>query len=242
MLFWSVNVFAQDVNVQLKEASNLEKSFKDDQALIKYKDVLVTDPNNIFALVRSSELLSVIGSRQSDKNAKLDYFTKARDFAEKALAINANSVEANYVRAVVAAKLTEVEPENKKVIADVKDIKVYADKALTINPNFGKANYVLGKWNYEMVSLSWAKRTAIKVIFGGMPDASIENAFQYMEKCKALEPYFVLNYLDLAKAYKYDNQPAKAIDVLNQLVKLPTRTSDDVALKTEGKKLLAEMQ
>jgi uncharacterized protein YdiU (UPF0061 family) len=75
-----------------------------------------------------------------------------------------------------------------------------------------------------------------------MPPATIENAFKYMEKCRVLEPYFVLNFLDLAKAYKYDNQPAKAIEVLNQLVKLPLRTADDAALKAEGKTLLGQMQ
>jgi len=238
----SVNVFAQDVNVILKEASNLERSLKDDQALDKYKSVLAADPSNLQALIRSSEISSAIGARQTDKKAKQDYYEQARNYADKALAINANSADANYVRAVVAGKLTEVESDNKKLVADVKDIKTYGDKALAIDPNHGKANYVLGKWNYEMVTLSWAKKAAIKVLFGGMPGASIEEAFKYMEKCKTLEPYFVLNFSDLAKAYKYDNQPAKAIAVLNQLVKLPTRSPDDVALKAEGKKLLSEMQ
>ncbi|MCW3106287.1 MAG: hypothetical protein JWQ09_793 [Segetibacter sp.] len=242
VLLFSGNLFAQDVNVLLKEASNLERSLKDEPALNKYKEILVSDPSNIQSLIRSSEICSALGARQTDKKAKQDFYEKARDYAQKALAVDSNSADANYVRAVVAGKLTEIETDNKKLVADIKDIKTYADKALSINPNHGKANYVLGKWHFQMVTLSWTKKAALKVLFGGMPEASIENAFNYMEKCKTLEPYFVLNFLDLAKAYKYDNQPAKAIAVLNQLVKLPTRTPDDVALKTEGKTLLSEMQ
>jgi tetratricopeptide (TPR) repeat protein len=238
----SGHIFGQDINVLLKEASNLERSLKDDQALEKYKSVLSSDPSNIQALIRSSEICSAIGARQADKKLKQEYYDRAKDYADKALSINSNNADANYVRAVVAGKLTEVETDNKTVVANVRDIKTYADKALSIDANHGKANYVLGKWNYEMLTLPWAKKAAIKVLFGGMPDASIENAFKYMEKCKVLEPYFVLNFLDLAKAYKYDNQPAKAIAVLNQLVKLPTRTADDVQLKNEGKKMLSEMQ
>jgi hypothetical protein len=236
------SVFAQDVTVLLKEASNLERSFKDEQALDKYKEVLATDASNLQALVRSSELYCGIGGRQKDKNAKADSYAKAKEYADKAISIDSNSADANYVRAVVAGKLTEVETDNKKLVADVKEIKTFADKALSINPNHGKANYVLGKWNFQMVTLSWTKKAAIKVLFGGMPEATIENATNYMEKCRKLEPYFVLNFLDLAKAYKYDNKPAKAIEVLNQLVKLPTRSADDMALKEEGKTLLAEMQ
>lgn len=238
----SVQLFSQTADVLLKEAANLERSLKEEAALDKYKQVLAADPANMKALVRSSELSSAIGARQADKNAKTTYYNLAKDYADKAISIDSNSADAYYARAVVAGKLTEVETENKKLVAHVKDIKTYADKALAINPNHARANYVLGKWNFEVLTLPWAKKAAVKVLFGGMPSATIENAYKYMEKCKTIEPYFVLNYLDLAKAYKYDHKPAQAINVLNQLVKLPTRTADDLALKSEGKKLLSEMQ
>ena len=238
----SGHLFSQQTDVLFKEAVNLERSQKEEAALEKYKQILSSDPKNTKALVRSSELSSAIGARQQDKNAKTVYYNLAKDYADKAISIDSNNADAYYVRAVAAGKLTEVETENKKLVSDVKDIKIYADKALSLNPNHGKANYVLGKWNYEVLNLSWAKKAAVKVLFGGMPPATIENAYKYMEKCKTLEPYFVRNYLDLARAYKYDHKPAPAIAVLNQLEKLPTRTADDAALKSEGKKLLSEMQ
>ncbi|GEO08479.1 tetratricopeptide repeat protein [Segetibacter aerophilus] len=241
-IFLAGKVVAQDVEVLLKEASNLERSLKDEQALDKYKSVLLTDPSNLQSLVRASEISSSVGGRQVDKKARQEYYERAREYADKAVALNANSADANYVRAVAASKLSEVETENKKLANDIKEVKLYADKALAIDPNHGKANYVLGKFNFDMATFPWAKKAALKVLFGGIPDASLENAFKYMEKCKVLEPYYVLNFLDLAKAYKYDNQPSKAIPVLNQMVKLPTRTPDDVAIKAEGKKMLSEMQ
>jgi len=238
----SANLFAQDVNVLLKEAADLERTLKEEAALNVYKKVLAADPANMKALVRSSELSSATGTRQADKNTKLTYYNDARNYADKAISVDSNSADAYYVRAVAAGKLTEVETENKKLVADVKDIKTYADKALAINPNHARANYIEGKWNFEVLTLSWAKKAAVKVLYGGMQPATIENVYAYMQKCKALEPYFVLNYLDLAKAYKYDHKPAQAIEVLTQLVKLPTRTADDAALKSEGKKMLSEMQ
>lgn len=242
VLLLSVNLFSQDVNILLKEASNLERSLKDEQALDKYKDILATDQTNLLSLTRGSELSAAIGARQADKKAKQAYYDKAKEYAVKALAVNSNSADANYAMALVSNKFTEVETDNKKLVADVKDVKNYGDKALSINPNHGKANHIVGKWNFDMIALTWTKKAALKVLFGGMPQASIEKAYKYMEKCKSVEPYFVVNFLDLAKAYKYDNKPAKAIEVLSQLVKLPTRTADDMALKAEGKKLLAEMQ
>ena len=242
IMLFGTSSFAQDVAVLTKEAQNLDRTSKEDEAFTKYKQVLALDTDNLPALVRCAELSAGIGARLADKKAMKTYYDMSRDYADKALALNANSADANYAKALAASKQTEVEPENKKIVANVKDINIYATKALAINPNHGRANYVLGKWHFEMASLMWAKRAALKVFFGGMPEASIEDAIKYMEKTRTLEPYFVRNFLDLAKAYKYDNKPAKAIEVLTQLVKLPNRTADDASLKAEGKKLLSEMQ
>lgn len=241
-LLASVFAFSQDVTTQLKQADNLEKQFKEDDALSKYKEILSADPGNIIALVKCAELSCSIGGRQKDKNAKASYYTQAATYADKALAVDSNNADANYVKALVAGKMTEIESENKKIIEDVRQIKQYADKALAINPDHAKANYIEGKWHYEMVSLNWFKKTALKTLYKSLPKADIDSAIAYMEKCRRVDQYFVLNYLDLAKAYQYKERPTQAIEVLSKMVRLPTRSADDVALKAEGRKMLEEMQ
>ena len=52
----------------------------------------------------------------------------------------------------------------------------------------------------------------------------------------------MLNYLDLAIAYKDNHRPSQAIEVLTKMVKLPLRTGDDAALKSEGAKMLNSIQ
>jgi hypothetical protein len=238
LLLISVNALAQDINLLLKEASNLEKQLKEPEALEKYKQIALVDTTNIAVLVKCTELNCNIGARQTDKNAKANYYKEAESYAQKALTADANNADANYAMAVAAGKMTEIEPEKKKATEYVRDTKLYGDKALAINQNHAKANYVVGKWHYEMVTLSWLKRTAVKTLYGGLPKADIDSAIIYMEKCRAIDQYFVRNYLDLAKAYQYKSQPAKAIEVLNKLVKLPSRTADDAALKEEGNQML----
>ncbi|MDB5191949.1 MAG: hypothetical protein JWQ96_1512 [Segetibacter sp.] len=240
-LLFAVTGFGQNGNVLSKEALNFERSLKEEQALEKYKQVLAVDANNINALVRSAELSGAIASRQADKKLKIEYVDLATGYANKALAIDANNADANYVRALAASKLSETETENKKVVAHLKDFKTYADKAIAINPNHARANYILGKWHSNMAQLAWAKKAAVKVLFGGVGDGTIEEAIRYMEKSRSFDKYFVQNHLELAKAYKYDNKPAKAIEILNLLVKLPNRTAADAAFKEEGKKMLQEL-
>lgn len=241
-LFFSATAFSQDVTGLLKQASNFERQVKEDSALVKYKEVLGIDANNPTSLIKVSLLTTSIGGRQADKKVRKSYFEQAQGYADRALALDTNSADANYAKALIAFKLSEVETENKKISALLKDSKTYAEKALALNPNHGKANWLLGKWNFELVNAAWTKKATLKVLYGGLPDATIDNAIKHMEKSRSLEQYFVQNFYDLARAYRFDNNPTKAIEVLTQLVKLPIRTGDDAALKAEGKKMLSEIQ
>ncbi len=233
---------AQDINVLLKEADNLEKQLKEPEALEKYKQVLLQNPVQLKALVKAAELNVSLGNRQTDKNSKRLYYETALSFANRAFMADSNQADASYAMSMASGKMTDVESENRKIVAYVKDVKKYADRALSINPNHARANYTLGKWHYEMANLSGVKKIAVKLFYGGLPDGNLDEAITYMEKCRSLEPYFVSNYLDLAKAYKDNRRPAQAIEVLNRLVKLPTRSTDDIASKAEGTKLLESMQ
>lgn len=232
---------AQDINLLLKEAASLEKQLREPEALAKYKQVTQADANNITALVKCTELNTAIGARQTDKNIKITYYNTAQGCAQQAIVAAPDNADANYAMALVAAKMTEVATENKKVVEYVRQAKLYVDKAVAINPAHAKANYTLGKWHFEMVNLSWVKKAAVKTLYGGLPKGDIDSAIIYMEKCRSLDQYFVQNTLDLAKAYQYNHQPAKAIEILNKLMKLPNRTADDALLKEEGKKMLDQM-
>lgn len=238
----SAALYAQDVNLLLKEASNYEKQLNETEAYKKYAQVAEIDTKNMAALVKCTEINSAIGARQKDKNTKSIYYNAAQAFAQKAYVADSNTADANYAKALAAAKMTEVAEENKQIVAWVRQTKLYIDRALKLNPNHARANYTVGKWHYEMVNLSWAKKAAVKALYGGLPKGDMDSAIFYMEQCRKLDIYFVQNYLDLAKAYQYNNRPAQAIEVLNKLVKLPNRTPDDAALKEEGKKMLQDLQ
>lgn len=243
LLFGWINIAdAQDIAILAKEADNAERQLKEPEALTKYKQILVLEPNQIKYLVKAAELEVAIGGREKNENNKRLLFESAMAYAQRALAIDPNNADANYAMATVSGKMTDLDVENKKIVAYVKDVKQYADKALSINPNHARANYTLGKWHYEMVTLSGIKKAAVKLFYGGLPNGDLDKAILYMEKCRTLEPYFVTNQLDLAKAYKESRQPAKAIEVLEKLVKMPNRSFNDIAMKAEGAKILASLQ
>ena len=242
-LFTSFGLFAQNADVQMQKADALYKQFKEAEALQAYKNVLAVDSANMPALVKCVELNSSIGRKQTDKGSRNIYYSASKEYADKALASNPNNADAYYVQSLAYANLSEAETENKKVVDDVKKIKLYADKGLAINSNHAMLNYMEGKWHYEMLDLNWFKKAALKTFYGGglmKPDA--DSAVFYMEKCRALSPYFVQNYLDLSRAYRLKKLPTQEMDVLSKMVTLPNRMADDAALKEEGKKRLQELK
>ncbi len=238
----SITGFSQNISVLFKEADNLEIQLKEPEALDKYKQIILLEPANIPALVKAAELNISISNRQADAKNKRLFIESAYAYANRAFQADSNNANASYAMAMASGKMTDVETENKKIVALVRDTKQYADRALAINPNHARAHYTLGKWHLEMANLSGIKKIAVKLLYGGLPGGDLDSAILHMEKCRSLEPYFVANQLDLAKAYNDNRKPTKALEILTRLVRMPTRSSDDIALKAAGAKMLASLQ
>ncbi len=242
LMLLTIQGFAQDVASLLQEGKMLEQKFKEEEAIVKYKQAATADPNNIDALVKLAELSLNIGSRQVDPVIKKNYFLQAKSYAGNAMRISITDANALFIMSSVYGKLTEVEEKRETIVEDVKLSRLYALQAISADSKHGRAYNALGRWHYEMLTLNALKKAAVKMLYGGLPPASIDSCIGYLEKCKTLEPYYCLNFYDLGKAYNYNKQYEKAIAVLQQLAKLPNRRQDDPAIKAQGAQLLQQLQ
>lgn len=232
---------SQDAATLLREADRLEHSFRETDALQKYKEILRVQPSNLTALCRASDLSSRIGHRQSNKDLQANYYRAAKSYAESALKVNPQSAEANFVMSVAMGRMAMLS-SGKEKIQYVNEIKRYAETTLKYDPNNFKAYHVLGKWHYEVSNLNSFERAMARLLFGGLPKASLQEAIAYYEKSRSLEPSFSVNYLELAKAYRRNHETKKAIDLLTRVQSIPNRIEDDVRVKKEAKELLNELK
>ncbi|MEO7960667.1 MAG: hypothetical protein ABIR19_03915 [Ginsengibacter sp.] len=231
-------VSAQNVTAVVSQAQQLENNMNDEAAVAKYKQAVILQPSNIYALCKASELSSRIASRYKENPDRQSlFFADAKDYAAKALKVDPQNSEANFVMAMVMGR-EAISAGGKDKIMAVKDVKHYADLAVKYDPKNFKAWYILGKWYYEVSSLNYIERTAVKVFFGSLPNATISDAINCFERAKSISPSFVLNYLSLAKAYKKKDEEDKAKENLSVMVALPDQTQDDARLKSEGRSLL----
>lgn len=238
-LFAAVTGTGQDVASLIHEADRLESVPDEKAAFHKFREVLKIQPLNIYAINKCSELCSRIGQRQRDEKVRNDYYNAAKTYASLALKINPNNSEANCVMAMVLGR-SSMAKSGKEKIQNARDIKKYVDLSIKNDSHNFKAWHILGRWHYEITNLNFFERAAVKMLYGGMPAASLKESIQAFEKVRSLVPGFILNYLEMAKAYKQDGQDARAIAYLNTMLSLPNQTEDDPAIKDQARKLLKE--
>lgn len=237
----SVTSNSQDAKALIKEAEALETAYKEADAFKKYLEVLRIQPDNLTALCKASELSCLIGNRQKSKATRLEYFKSGKKYAETALRVNPNYSEANFVMSMAMGRMALLLSGREKIAA-VNDIKKYAENAVRNDPRNFKAYHVLGKWHFEVSSLSSFERMGARLLFGGLPPSSFSESIRNYEKSRLISPEFALNYLEIAKAYRKNEQENKAIEVLQKLQTLPVKNADDPRIKREGNEMLKELQ
>jgi tetratricopeptide (TPR) repeat protein len=231
---------AQDIEQLLTEAKQLESSSQEELAVKNYEEILKRDPNHLLATWNASLLYSKIGQRQVEASARKPYFHLARDYAARALKINPQSGDANYVMAVAMGYMALVSPPKEKVAA-VREIKRYAELCVQYQPNHAGAYHLLGKWHYEVSNLNFAEKAAAKYLFGGIPAATLDESAKYYVQAIKLDPQYILFYLDLALTLEDAEYYNEARKTCEKALTFPAKEQDDPVYLAELKKILARL-
>lgn len=236
-----VSTLAQDPALLIAEGKSLERKYED-SALDKYKEAFRIQPTNLTAALKCSELSGNMAHRASGTIRTSAWLNQSLAFADAAIKIDSNSADACCVKSLAYKNMAVLEEKNDKGTEYLRQWKIWADKALVKDSTHARASHLLGSWHLEVLTQGSIRKTTGKLLYGGLPEANINTAVRLMEYCRDKEPYFCLNFLDLAKAYNYNRNFEKAIVTLERLGKLPNRRQDDIAIKAEGKELLLKLQ
>jgi tetratricopeptide (TPR) repeat protein len=234
-------LFSQDLSQNLKEAQKQEILLHENEAFLKYAEILKWDPANLIALWKCSELSSRIGARQPDKDKMRPYFIAARNYAAAALRVNPNSSDANCAMSLALGRVSVISSSRERVML-ARDVKYFAENAIRLDPNNFRAYHILGRWNYDVSNLSVAERSFARVFYGKLPPSSLQEAIYDFEKSRSLNPGFILNYYELARSYHRIGEDKKAIANLHILLGLPNLIYDDTRVKVIARQLLTEWQ
>ena len=104
-----------------------------------------------------------------------------------------------------------------------------------IDPSSDYAWHVLGAWNYELAGLNPVLRAIAKVVYGGIPAASYEDAVTDFKKAVKIAPQRVSHHVELGRAYAALGQTELARTSLQKGLSLPSREKDDADTKERAR-------
>ena len=205
LFFLFISVFAelhaQQYDHLISEARKFETLNQEESSLQLYIAANKERPSEIEPLYKTAELYSRIGNRIKDSKIKEKYYNSSLRFAQKLLQLYPNNDQSHVAMAIAFGRIALTKSGKEKVV-NVKEIKEHAEKALKINPNNFKAWHVLGRWHYEVSDLNFIETTAIRLLFGGMPDASYNLAVKAFEKAAEINTKFCLNFDHFCQIFK----------------------------------------
>lgn len=225
----------------LHKALILEQEGQGNQALGVYREIIHRDSQNELVLTHASVLMTRMADHETAHRLRLQEYQKAIGWARMAIRLNPDGYQSNLALAVALNGMGGVSGAKGKM-DDWKQAKEYIDKAINIDPKKGKAYYACGKWYEEFANLDFAEKEAARLLFGGLPKASMQLAMQKYQTCINLSPGFLPAYLDLAKAFHEQGNDMRAIGLLKRALRLRPKGELDRQIQRECQVMLQNLQ
>jgi tetratricopeptide (TPR) repeat protein len=170
------------------------------EALALFDQAAKADPNDVDILLRISQQCSNLIAQAKSPAEALDYAKRSLDQAQQAVALAPDNAKAHLALAVAYGRITDFE-DNRTKVEDSRYVKAEADKALELDPKDDFTYHVLGRWNYAVATLNPILKFIARFVYGGMPDASLEEAVRDYKQAIELAPQRVIHHHELARAY-----------------------------------------
>lgn len=117
-----------------------------------------------------------------------------------------------------------------------------AEETIALDPQQDIAYYLLGRWNYGVANVGLLSRAYVRVIYGGLPKASNEDAIRNYQKAIALAPDRIIHHAGLAMVYAATGDRKLEIAELEKCHALKPSDREDEDAQREAEKKLAALR
>jgi tetratricopeptide (TPR) repeat protein len=212
-------------------------------ALEILEEYLTTDSTDADALWRAARAAVVIGIDEEGSRPQNRWLDPAIDWSRRAVELDPDDVDGRYWHGVAAGRRAmNAAPSYAVELAQI--VYEEAHAILAVDSLHGGAQNMLGKLNYEIMTVSRVKRLIARTFMGNqaLGDTSWENAEYYLEKAVQSWPEYVLFHFDLAQLYKRRGRRDEAIEEYQSVLALPAVHPTDHRLQNQAREQLAEWE
>jgi len=222
----TVSLTAAEVDPVLQAALAAEARFDTRAALGLFRQADALRPNDAVILQKISKQYSDATSDTTDPLERKRLSTEALAYALRAVALEPHNALNVLSVAICYGKLATFTDTRTKLEYS-RHVKEYAEQALALSPDYDYAHHVLGRWNYEVATLGFGTRFLVRIIYGGLPDASTAEAVRQLRRATELSPGKPAHRVELGLALLADGQRDAARQTLEQALTMPKREKYD---------------
>jgi hypothetical protein len=224
----------------IQKGDRLDAQFKSVDAMAVFLEAEKLAPNNIDVLCRLAKTHDEAMVDTADRQEQRKLAQTAVDYARRAVELAPKSAKAHLSVAITCGRLAPF-LENREKIRYSKLVKEHAEKALSLEPSNSYAHHILGAWNYEMALISPILRAIAKLVYGGLPAASLQQAEIFFSRAVTLDPNKVSHRIELGRTYAALRKRELAREEISKGLSLPDREKDDPNTKLRGLATLANL-
>ncbi len=230
---------AQGLSDHLAAGDRFYAAMAADSALSRFEKAIDADPRSYEALWKASRSAVDIGSYIKDEKRSKALFTRAEQYARRAMAVNAADAEGHFSLARALGK-TALSQSPRGRVRYATEIRSRSLECLRLAPRHAGCLHVMGMWNAEVMRLNSFTRAIAKNVLGGrvFGTASWNEAVRYMEAAVASEPERVVHRVDLAEILDDVGQTARAREEYEMVLKLPATDVNDPQYKAHARRAL----
>jgi tetratricopeptide (TPR) repeat protein len=233
--------FAADLQALLKQGDALDKKFKNAEALTFYlqaEELAPNDPRVLRGLAKQTSEMVLDATTDAEKKTQAE---KSVAYAKRAVAVAPKDPLCQLTLAICYGRAAGV-LDAKTKIAYSKLIKEHAEIALALDPKNDLTYFVLGAWNYNVANLNIALRAIARVVYGGLPTASNEDALKHLLKASELNPNRVAVQAMIGDTYLAMGNKDQARKSFETALALPNRDKGDAIVKSAAKASLDKLK
>ena len=229
-----------DVREVLARARAAEQRFAVAEALELYREADRLQPENPATLQKIAQQLSDLGLEATSDDERKARAEQALAYAQRAVALAPDNA-VNVLSLAICYGKMGVYGDTRAKLDYSRRVKTEAERAVALDPNYDWAHHVLGRWHYEVADLGATKRFFVRMIYGGLPTASFEEAIRFLERAVELAPNRVPHHLELGFAYLAAGREADARASFARGLALPSAELYDESSKQRARETLARL-
>lgn len=175
-----------------------------------------------------------------ESTRRMPFYTKAVDYARKAVSIDSTNAAAHtWLAASLAVKADKIGTKEK--LGRAKEIKRELDRALALNPNDDVAWSILGSYYRQVSTIGWMSRILGNTFVGKMPEGNPELAEKAFKRAISLNPRAIRHYHELALLYIDQHRNEEALQILQAAVGKPVLMKSDIRRLEEIRELIRRL-